>query len=156
MDRNQTRLARLEHRSESLSYDFRCFSSYACSQKPVGPELALKPQNRHVTGQNPALEHPNRHSQQVRSICHFPRALSASIRGHCSQVLVFIIWGTQMTIFRQHLGILGPPNTSKTREKRKMRIDPGLPPPPPHVYGSRKSCNTFVTQKYPSVLLGIP
>ena len=32
---------------------------------------------------------------QMGSICHFPRALSASIWGHCSQILVFTkIWGT--------------------------------------------------------------
>ena len=56
------------------------------------------------------------------SICHFPRALPASIWGHCSQVLVFTsIWGTQKgcdndtfrAVFPQHLGILGSPSTGK-------------------------------------------
>ena len=33
---------------------------------------------------------------RMGSICHFPRALPASIWGHRSQVLVFTsIWGTQ-------------------------------------------------------------
>ena len=33
---------------------------------------------------------------KMGSICHFPRALPASIWGHCSQILVFTgIWGTQ-------------------------------------------------------------
>ena len=33
---------------------------------------------------------------KMGSICHFPRALPASIWGHCSQVLAFTsIWGTQ-------------------------------------------------------------
>ena len=70
------------------------------------------------------------------SICHFPRALSASIWGHCSQVLVFTsIWRHKKGVwewhfsccFSQHLGILGPPKHCKTRENGKWQIDPALP-----------------------------
>ena len=59
---------------------------------------------------------------KIGSICHFPRALPASIWGHCSQVLVFTsIWGTQKGVwqwrfscyFSQHLGSLKPPSTAK-------------------------------------------
>ena len=78
---------------------------------------------------------------KMGSICHFPRALPASIWGRCSQVQVFTsIWGTHkkgrdndiFRVFSQHLGILGPPKCCKTTEKNaKLHIDPVLPPPPP-------------------------
>ena len=40
------------------------------------------------------------HMGKLGSICHFPRALCASIWGHCSQVLVFTsIWGAQKGVW---------------------------------------------------------
>ena len=74
---------------------------------------------------------------KMGSICHFPRALPASIWGHCSEVLFFTsIWGAQKGVwqwhfsccFSQHLGILEPPNHCQTRENAKWQIDPFLPP----------------------------
>ena len=56
------------------------------------------------------------------SICHFSRSLTASIWGHCSQVLLFTSirgthWGrdnnTFRAVFSQSLGTLRPPNTAK-------------------------------------------
>ena len=51
------------------------------------------------------------------SICHFSRALPASIWGHCSQVQGFATFEAHTeTLFVhifQHLGILEPPNTVK-------------------------------------------
>ena len=70
------------------------------------------------------------------SICHFPRALPASIWGHCSQVLVFTsTWGTRkggltmtrFVLFFPASGHLGSPKCCKTRETRKWQIDPFLP-----------------------------
>ena len=85
---------------------------------------------------------------KMGSICHFPRALPASIWGHCSQILIFTsIWGTQTWVwqwhfsccFSQHLVILGPPKHCKTRGKRKMTNRPCFTPPhgPPSHYPSR-------------------
>ena len=65
---------------------------------------------------------------KVGSICHFPRALLASIWGHCSQVLVFTsIWGTKtrgvtmtfFVLFFLESGHLGTPKDCKTRENVK-------------------------------------
>ena len=65
---------------------------------------------------------------KMGSICHFPRALPASMWGHCSQVLVFTsIWGTQkggvrMTLFVLFFpasGELATPKHCKTRENAK-------------------------------------
>ena len=42
------------------------------------------------------ITNPSLYMGKMGSICHFPRALSASIWGPCSQILVFAsIWGTQ-------------------------------------------------------------
>ena len=74
---------------------------------------------------------------KMGSICHFPRALPASIWGHCSQVLVFTsIWGTQKGFlqwhfsccFSQHLGILGPPNTAKQEKTQNDKWTLFCPP----------------------------
>ena len=64
-----------------------------------------------------------RHPVCGQTICHFPRALPASIWGHCSQVLVFtIIWGTHkkrgltrtlFVLFFPASGYLEPQNTAK-------------------------------------------
>ena len=59
---------------------------------------------------------------KMGSICHIPRAVPASIWGHCSQILVFAsMWGTQKGVWQwhisccvsQHLGILRPQNNVK-------------------------------------------
>ena len=74
---------------------------------------------------------------KMGSICHFPRALPASIWGHCSQVLVFTsIWGTRKGVwqwhfsccFSQYLGILGPPNTAKQGKTQNDKSTLFYPP----------------------------
>ena len=80
---------------------------------------------------------------KMGSICHFPRALHASIWGYCSQVLFFTsIWGTHkrgvtMTLFVLFFlasGYLRIPKHCKIRENAKWQIDPALPShtPPLH------------------------
>ena len=67
---------------------------------------------------------------KVWSICHFFRALPASIWGHCFQVLVFTLafgvhkkgWTLFVLLFSQHLGILGPPNTAKLMQTDKSTL----------------------------------
>ena len=74
---------------------------------------------------------------KMGSICHFPRALPASIWGHCSPVVVFTsIWGahkrgvtmTLFVLFFKAYGYVGTPKHCKTRENAKWQIDPLLPP----------------------------
>ena len=56
------------------------------------------------------------------SICHFPRALPASIWGHCSQILVFTsIWGTQKAVF-------GAPHASVQRHENGPLFGAGFWP----------------------------
>ena len=86
---------------------------------------------------------------KMGSICHFPRALPASIWGHCSQVLVFTrVWGTQ----KERAGAVFPsiwvswdPDTLQNKGKTlndkstlfyppphprfSIKIDPPRPPP---------------------------
>ena len=74
---------------------------------------------------------------KIGSICHFSRALPASIWGHCSQVLVSTsIWDTQKGVWRrhlsccfsQHLGIWDP-QTLQNKGKNKMTNRPCFYPP---------------------------
>ena len=74
---------------------------------------------------------------KMGSICHFSRALPASLWGH-SQVLVFAsTWGTQKgawqwhfsCCFSQHLSILEPRNAAK-QGNAKMTNRPLFTPPP--------------------------
>ena len=74
---------------------------------------------------------------KMGSICHFPRALPASIWGHCSQVLVFTsTWGTRKGVwqwhfqccFSQHLGILQPQNTVKQGKRENDKSTLFYPP----------------------------
>ena len=65
------------------------------------------------------------HTGKLGSICHFPRALPASIWGHCSpQVLVFTsIWGTQngvVTTCRAVFPSIWDLPTLQNKGKRKM------------------------------------
>ena len=82
----------------------------------------------------------NREDEPVRgqmgSICHFSRALPASIWEHCSQILVFTsIWGTQKCdndIFRAvfpSIELSCNPQTLQNNGKRKMTNRPCITPP---------------------------
>ena len=71
------------------------------------------------------------------SICHFPRALPASIWRHCSQILVFTSTrGTQkrgvamtfFVLFFPASAHLGTPIYCRTKENAKWQIDRVLPP----------------------------
>ena len=93
---------------------------------------------------------------KMGSICHFPRALPASIWGHCSQVLVFTsIWGTQKGVWQwhfscclsQHLGILGPPNTAKQGETQNDKSTLFCPPTGG---GSGETCIGFNSLRHTS------
>ena len=75
------------------------------------------------------------------SICHFPRALAAGMRGHCSQILVFIsICGahkkgcvamTPFVLFFPSIWVFWDPRHCQTRENAQNdKSDPALPPPP--------------------------
>ena len=85
---------------------------------------------------------------KMGSICHFPRALPASIWGHCSQVLVFTsIWGSQKgcenDIFRAVFpSIWG--SWDPQQRKRKMTNRPCFAPPPVYPLG-----NAHVSQLLP-------
>ena len=67
--------------------------------------------------------------------CHFPRALSASIWGHCSQILVFAsIWDTQKGCNNDSFRAVFPsiwyletPKQCKTRETENDRSTLILP-----------------------------
>ena len=76
------------------------------------------------------------------SICHFSRALPASIGEHCSQVLIFnSIWGarkkgcpnhTFRAVLSRHLDILGTPqHTTKQGKTQNDKSTLFYPPPPP-------------------------
>ena len=86
-----------------------------------------------------------RYTGKMGSMCHFPRALPASIWGHCSQILVFTsTWGPAF-------GYFGSPKHCKTRENAKWQIDPALPP---HWGWISRICTilfeiiTFLTRKH--------
>ena len=78
---------------------------------------------------------------KMGSIRHFPRALSASIWGHCSQVPVFkTIWGahthkkgcdndTFRAVFSQNL-VFWDRQTLPNKKKCKMTDRPSFTPPP--------------------------
>ena len=98
---------------------------------------------------------------KIGSIYHFPRALPASIWGHCSQVLVFTsIWDTQKGVWQWHfsccfclrLGILGPSNTAKQwkmqNDKSTLLYPPtGFCSPPNDKNGGRHPGKNLVYQK---------
>ena len=80
----------------------------------------------------------NLYMGKMGSICQDPRALPASIWGHCSQVLVFTsIWGAHkkgcdddiFVLLFLASGYFGTPKHCRTREKTKWQISTLLYPP---------------------------
>ena len=75
---------------------------------------------------------------KMGSICHFPRALPASIWGHCSQILFLIAFGAHKKacdsdIFRAVFPCIWAsedPQTLQNKGKRKMTNRHCLHPPP--------------------------
>ena len=74
---------------------------------------------------------------KMGSICHFPRALPASIWGHCSQVLVLLVFGSPKNgcdndtfcAVLPNIWVFWDPQTLQNKGKGKMTNRPCFTPP---------------------------
>ena len=124
-------------------YVFKVYVSFSC---PIEVRIMFQKWPHHIIPkdvpidisllQTGFLNSPLLHMGKIGSICHFPRALPASIWGHCSQALVFTsIWGTQKgcdnDIFRAvcpNIWVSWDPQTLQNKGKRKMTNRPCFTP----------------------------